>query len=229
MRATVSDPFGSYDINANPPTTRPTITIKDKNGSTVVSATAMTELGALTTAGTKTFEYAYTVPGSPVGNWLLQVNAVEGTEGLVSHYRQSIMPVYVPQPLISILKSADKATVNPGEIIVYTVQISNSGTGAGTNVVLKDDLSPYGLFRINSYSGAPFFYTDTSSPTPSGLTFGVPEYIHNNNGVWVTTLIDGGDGAPAGYDGTVTNWRIPMGGTIRPGGSFILNYQVIVK
>lgn len=229
IRSVISDPFGNYDINANPPTTRPTITIKDKNGLTIVPATAMTELGALTTAGTKTFEYAYTVPGSPVGNWLLQVNAVEGTEANVSHFRQAIMPVYFPLPLISILKFADKKTVNPGEIIVYTVQISNSGTGAGTNVVLKDDLSPYGSFRINSYSGAPFYYTDTSGSPASGLTLGVPEYIHNNNGVWVTTLTDGGGSAPAGYDGTVTNWRIPMGGTLRPGGSFILNYQIIVK
>lgn len=225
IRSVVSDPFGSYDINANPPATRPTITITDKDGSTVVPATAMTELGALTTAGTKTFEYSYTVPGSPVGNWLLRVDAVEGTEGNVSHYRQAIMPVFVPQPLISILKSANRSNASPGEVIIYNVQIVNTGTGIGANVVLTDDLSPYGSFYLGA--GAPFTPTD-SSPA-SGLSLSAPQYSNNNGTTWLYAPVSGGGGAPAGYDGNVTNWRIPMTGTIRAGGSFILNYQVIVK
>lgn len=137
---------------------------------------------------------------------------------------------YASQPLLSVLKSANKATVNPGEVIIYTVQIVNSGTGVGTNVVLTDDLSRYSSFGLNSYgAGIRFAFTD-STPTPSGLSLGTPEYSYTNGSSWFTSpLTDQGGGAPTGYDGLVTNWRIPMGGTLRPGGSFILNYQVIVK
>ncbi len=133
-------------------------------------------------------------------------------------------------PLLSILKSANRATVNPGQVIVYTVQVVNSGAGVGTNVVLTDDLSPYSSFGLNSYgAGVRFAFTD-STPTPSGLSLGTPEYSYTNGSSWFTApLTDQGGGAPSGYDGLVTNWRIPMTGTIRAGGSFILNYQVIVK
>jgi trimeric autotransporter adhesin len=131
-------------------------------------------------------------------------------------------------PLLSILKSANAANANPGQTILYTVQISNSGAGAGANVVLRDDLSPYAAFRLDSYgAGVPFSFTD-SAPA-SGLALGTPEYSTNNGATWGYTPVSGGGSAPAGYDGNITNWRIPMSGTIRSGGSFTLNYQVIVR
>lgn len=130
-------------------------------------------------------------------------------------------------PLISILKSANGVTnANPGQTITYRVQITNSGSGIGTNVVLRDDLSPYGAFRLDSYGpGTPFSFSDSAS----GLSLGTPEYSINNGTTWLYSPVSGGGGAPAGYDGNVTNWRIPMIGTIVPGGSFSLNYQIIVK
>jgi uncharacterized repeat protein (TIGR01451 family) len=131
-------------------------------------------------------------------------------------------------PLLSILKSADRGNASPGQAIVYSVQIVNSGTGPGTSVVLRDDLSPYAAFSLNTYGvGIPFSFTD-SSPA-SGLSLGVPEYSNNNGSTWLYSPVSGGGGAPAGHDGNVTNWRIPMTGAIRLGGNFTLNYQVIVK
>jgi hypothetical protein len=225
IRATVSDPFGAYDINT------PSIAITDKDGSPVVPAappTAMTEIVALATAGTKTFEYPYSVPaGGPVGNWLLQVTATEGTEGTVSHTRQAIMPVVIPQPLLSILKFADIGNANPGQAITYTVQIVNTGAGIGTSVILRDDMSPYSAFSVIYGTTPPFSFSD-SSPA-SGLSLGTPEYSFDNGSNWTTTTPAGGINAPAGYNGNVTNWKIPMAGTIRSGGSFILKYQVQVK
>lgn len=129
-------------------------------------------------------------------------------------------------PLLSILKSANSAGANPGQVITYTVQIVNTGVGNGRNIVLSDNLSPYSSFGLNTYgAGVPFSFTDTAS----GLTLGTPQYSNNNGSTWVYTPASGNGGAPAGYDGAVTNWRIPMTGTIVPGGSFSLNYQVIVK
>jgi len=129
-------------------------------------------------------------------------------------------------PLLSILKSANSANANPGQTITYTVQITNTGVGSGANVVLTDNLSPYSAFGINTYgTGIPFSFTDAAS----GLSLGTPEYSNNNGSTWLYTPVSGGGGAPADYDGNVTNWRIPMTGTILPGGSFSLNYQIIVK
>ena len=128
-------------------------------------------------------------------------------------------------PLLSILKSADRGNANPGQIVVYTIQLVNSGAGAGTSVVLTDDLSPYGSFFLGG--GAPFSFTD-SSPA-SGLSLGAAQYSKDNGTTWVYTPVSQGGAAPAGYDGNVTNWRIPMTGSIRAGGSAILNYQIVVK
>lgn len=131
-------------------------------------------------------------------------------------------------PLITILKSTNMASASPGQTIVYTVQVANSGTGAGTNVVLSDALSPYALFSLNSYgTGVPFSFSDGSPPC--GLSIAPPEYSDNNGTSWIYTPVSGGGGAPQGYDANITNWRIPLRGTIRPGGSFSLNYQVAVK
>jgi uncharacterized repeat protein (TIGR01451 family) len=128
-------------------------------------------------------------------------------------------------PLLSILKSADRGNANPGQVVVYTIQIVNSGAGAGASVVLTDDLSPYGSFFLGG--GAPFSFID-SSPA-SGLSLGTAQYSKDNGTTWVYTPVSAGGAAPAGYDGNVTNWRIPMTGSIRSGGSAILNYQIVVK
>ena len=128
-------------------------------------------------------------------------------------------------PLVSILKSANRSSADPGQVIIYTVQIVNSGAGAGASVVLTDDLSPYGSFFLGG--GAPFTLSD-SSPA-SGLSLGTPQYSKDNGTTWVYTPVSAGGGAPAGYDANVTNWRIPMVGSIRPGGGILLNYQIVVK
>jgi len=154
--------------------------------------------------------------------------AATGPAALTGANAEASLSVYA-LPLISVLKSAGSATANPGQTIVYTVQVVNTGAGVGTSVVLTDDLSPYGAFKINSYGpGAPFAFID--DPTPSGLALGTPEYSYDKGSSWFATpLTDGGGNAPPGSDGSVTNWRIPMTGSIRAGGSFILNYQVVVK
>jgi uncharacterized repeat protein (TIGR01451 family) len=223
VRATVSDPFGSYDINANPPATLPTITVTDPGGTTVVAAAAMTELGPLTTAGTKTFEYAYTVPGGgPVGNWTMRVDAVEGTENTVSDYGLAAMPVVAPQPLLTVVKSASGTTANPGDVVTYSVQVINTGAGAATAVTLDDHLSSFTAFGFDSYgAGVPFQFVE-GTPS-SGLALGPPVYSSDGGSTYSYP-------PSSGFDGSVTNWRIPMIGTMNPnGGRFTLRYQVQVK
>ena len=224
IRAVVSDPFGSYDIvNA------PAITIKDPSNNTLVNAVDMSLVATdpATPSLTKTFQYQYTVPASPTGNWSVSVTATEGTEGTVTNTAYTTMPVLNP-PNLSILKSANKASANPGDVITYTIQVKNTGTGYAKTVTLTDSLGSYNALAISAYAGSPFNFMD-GSPV-SGLTLGTPVYSNNNGTTWVYTPVSGGGGAPAGYDGNVTNWRIPMSGTMNTNGAnFTINYKVRVK
>ena len=200
-------------------------------------------LGSVTaTSGTNLLSYASGAT-IPPGGCTIVVNVSSATPGTYSNTlaagalqtslgnspgATSDTLTVAGMPLLSILKSANLASANPGQTVVYTVQIANTGAGIGTNVVLSDVLSPYGAFGVNSYgAGIPFSFTD--SVPASGLTLGTPEYSYNNGANWTSITPPGGVGAPAGYNGTVTNWRVPMTGTIRSGGSFTLNYQVMVK
>ncbi len=138
---------------------------------------------------------------------------------------------YTAQPLLSILKFANVGNANPGDTITYTVRITNTGAGAGWNVLLNDEMSPYSYFCVNCGTSGPFSAND--STPPSGLTIpipaGKPEYYDSSTSTWSNVTPSGGVGAPAGYNANITKWRIPMTGTIRAGGSFSLNYKVMVK
>ncbi len=221
VRSVVSDPFGSFDI------TSAAVDITNPLGTTVVSGAAMTQV-ADSGLDTKTYEYAYTLPGfGSDGFWNARVTAQEGTEGTVSHSNTGTLNVGSPQ--LTVVKSAGSANANPGETITYSVQVTNNGTGAALNVVLDDDMSPYSAIRLqyNGSEALPFSLTAGSS----GLLLGTPEYSSNNGADYTyTPLLSGGGGAPAGYDANVTNWRIPMSGTMSGSGAgFTLRYQVVVK
>lgn len=178
-------------------------------------------------AGPSTCTITVYVKGTTLGiktNGATQITSSTGLKNDVTDQTVEILG----QPLLAILKSVNLGNAASGQTVVYTVQISNSGTGDGTNVILRDELSPYAYFSLDSYGpGTSFSFTD-SSPA-SGLTLGTPEYSSDGGSTWTYIPLSGNGGAPAGHDGNVTNWRIPMVGTIRTGGSFILNYQVMVK
>ena len=233
IQSTVSDPFGSYDINANPPTTLPTVTLTDAAGASVVTS-AMTEIGALTTTGTKTFEYGpYTIPSAgPGGAWTARVDAAEGTEGTVSDYGLGSLTVILPMPMLMIMKSASTGNASPGDAITYSVTVLNSGSGSASQVHLDDDLSSYTAWSVDPYgTGSPFQLfqlapdPDGAGPQPadSGVTIGTPVFYDANNAV-ITPTAD-----LNGLDANVERWVLPMTGVLVPGGQFRLQYEVKVE
>ncbi len=228
IRALVTDPFGSFDINGT------TLTLRDSTGAVKVNSAAMTQVFD-SVASSKIYEYAYAVPSAgPAGNWTAVALAKEGAEVLGAiDSGQATMPVVVTLPNIFILKTSDKSVTgaSPGEVITYTIQVKNDGTGPANTVTLTDTLGNYNALAIApaTYTG-PFKFTE-GSPLPSGLTLGTPVYSSDGGGSYTyTPLVSGAGGAPAGYDGLVTNWKIPMNLTMNGnGGNFTLNYKVIVK
>jgi uncharacterized repeat protein (TIGR01451 family) len=243
VRAKVSDPFGSYDINANNTlATRPGITITTPSGTPVVTApnNNMTELGALTTAGTKTFEYTagYTIPGAGSdGNWTVRVDAVEGTEGTVSDYGLASFRVGYPDiTLVKMVETSSNPYAIPGTEMLYTIIATNSGGGAtdlGT-VVVTDPIPANTALVV---SGAPVVFIDGA--TSSGLSFnfvGLDDasdsvsFSNNGGASYIYTPTPDVNNV----DDTITHLRITPGGqfngsdgTNHP--SFTLRFKVRVQ
>jgi hypothetical protein len=107
--------------------------------------------------------------------------------------------------------------------VTYSVQVLNSGCGRATNVVLDDHMSPYTAIGLNTYgTGVPFQLVD-GSPA-SGLSLGTPDYSNDGGSTFGYP-----PASATGYDGDVTNWKIPMTGSMATGGRFTLQYKVKVK
>jgi uncharacterized repeat protein (TIGR01451 family) len=247
VRAVVSDPFGSYDINANAPGTRPVITIRDSTNTIVVNAQAMTQVadsGALT----KTFEYLYTpVPGTgPAGIWTASVTAQEGTEGTVSDngigtFRVVLMPSITAVKAVSTFSDPYNNTTNPksipGAVMLYTITVVNSGPGVvdTDSMALTDPLSASMTMCVsNVCSNPPVVFTCSGVP-PCGLTFSYAAavtYTNRAGGVGpydYTPVPDAG-----GYDPAVTGFRVNpagafSGSTGPPHPQFTIQFRAKVK
>ena len=179
-------------------------------------------------AASKIYEFALNLPGfGSDGTWTAVVTAVEGTEGTITH--QGTAALLVGSPQLTVLKSANSAIAAPGDRITYTIQVINTGTGPAVNIALDDAMSPYTALRI-AYDGVdalPFRLV----VAPGGLTLGAPVYSDDDGATYVySPLVSGGGGAPVGYDGNVTHWRLPLSGTLDGSGStFTMHYQAVIK
>jgi uncharacterized repeat protein (TIGR01451 family) len=130
------------------------------------------------------------------------------------------------------VKSANGTTdADPGDVIAYTLTITNSGSGLAFNVVVTDAMSPYTALALDPYgNGTPF-----TLGGDSGLSFQSIDYADGTDGggnpTFGYTPISGGGGAPSGYDGNITHWQTTMDPTdsVDAAKQFTLDYQAIVK
>jgi mucin-19 len=141
--------------------------------------------------------------------------------GVDASNANAVLNVWNPPSLV-LGRWASPASLQPGRVITYTVQVTNSG-GPATSVTPSDTMSPYTTLLLNTYGpGMPFRFQD-GSPS-SNLALGTPQY--SQDGVtWTTT-------PPA--NGSVAYWRIPMlntmnGASASGNPSFTLTFQAVVK
>lgn len=222
LRALISDPFGSFDI------TGAEYDLFDGGNVQVAGPFNMTLVNDNVAAGQRTYQYPFTKPSFTGSVYTLRVTGREGTENPgVSHANATGLAVSPLPPLLSVSKVASTGQQAPGGTIGYAVNVANLGTGGGINIRVRDDLTPFGMLRINTYGPLPFQFVD-GSPS-SALAMGTPVYSNDNGATWTYVPVSGGGGAPAGYDANVTNFEVPMTGTMPPGGSFTLNYEVRVR
>ncbi|HET7396303.1 MAG TPA: hypothetical protein VFK12_07675 [Gammaproteobacteria bacterium] len=238
IRAVVSDPFGSADIDPATGGTAPTLTLADSSGTDQLTAVNMTQV-ADSGAATKTFEYSYTLPSSPpstlaLGNWTPSVTAWEGTEHTISHTADGAFDVEAPNLLVMKAVSAVSDPIEgttrpkamPGATMQYLVNVSNQGKGPAdsNSLAITDPVPADSSFVVGSV-----VFTDGS--TSSGLTMSAANvsYSNDNGATWTYTPVAGGDGT----DPNVTNIKFSpqgsMAGKTGTAPSFNIAFKVIIK
>jgi uncharacterized repeat protein (TIGR01451 family) len=223
IRSTITDPFGFADINNN-------TTVSVLNASNTVVSGPHNDTNIISETGnTKIFEYAVTLPNDwTLGPFTLRARGNEGTEGTIVHYGATTINLTKP-PLLAITKISSQTTGSPGQDINYTVLVTNNNilaTGDAKSVVIEDTLPPFTHFKIGSLA-----YTNGPSPYAStNLNIGTAtiEYF-DANGLHTPTSQAGG--APVGYDGTITRFKITFTNTntMPQGSGFKLDYSLQIK
>jgi len=204
-----------------------------------VSSVCTCQAGTVTTANGGGGSLALsggTIPGN--ATCTVTVNVQSGTAG--SYYNVSgggnvsvtttnagtasaaaVTLIVSSQPTVNVLKTASSPSGKPGDLITYTVTVTNPSSGYASNVVLTDTLNP-----AYSYLGYTSFQFADGSPS-SGLTKGQMVFDDGSK-TWLYTA--GSDkNAPANYDGVAAKWQLPMNGTMNPNSSFTITYSIMIK
>jgi len=108
-------------------------------------------VGSLASGATETMIFTVSVPAGTTGGTATNTAAVSGvneTESSTANNSASAV-VTIAQSDISITKTVDVATPNPGDAVTYTVTVTNNGPDAATGVVVADSL-PNGVTETAS-------------------------------------------------------------------------------
>ncbi|MFN3587397.1 MAG: hypothetical protein ACK4UT_07830, partial [Moraxellaceae bacterium] len=222
LRALITDPFGSFDI------TGADYRLFNNANTQVGSTVAMTQVADNAAVGERTFQTSFVTPAWTGSSYSLQVTGKEGTEGTVTHVNAANLQVRPLPPMLAVTKLASQSSAAPGTDITYTVQMSNTGTGNAIDVILRDDVSPFTVFRLNTYGAGQHVQFVDGAPA-SGLAPGTVQFSNDGGLTYTYTPSSGAGGAPAGYDGNVTHMRLPFTGSMPPGRNFSVNYVLRVR
>ena len=112
----------------------------------------------------------------------------------------------VPSPIISGVKTVDKATAAPGEVLTYTVTITNTGTAAGTDLDFSDNIDANTTLVPNSIQASPIAANDQYASLGNvGIAVPIANGILANDYLGIN---------PAAAFVAVTNAATTGGGTI---------------
>lgn len=140
VRAVISDPFGSYDVDSA------TIKLTDAAGVIQVNGAAMTQV-ADSGVATRTFEYAYALPANAaVGNWTAGVTGKEGTENTVTHTANTAFLVGLP--VLSVAKS-HTGSFTAGTNGSYSLVVTNNSLSPVAGTTTVTDTLPAGLTYVS--------------------------------------------------------------------------------
>ncbi len=241
VRATVSDPFGSFDISD----ARIWITDAGTPAGTPVTNQQMNSVGPTcnsTSSAVCVYEYQYTLPSSPtpaLGTWNIRVRANEGVEGVFDEGLDTFIVAY-PQPSITMVKSstvfsspvAGNLKRIPQSVVEYSITVTNSGPGAvdsGT-LIITDPIPASSAMYVSTSGGPPVVFMNGTGNAASGLTYNYATDVQYWDGVsW------GYPPSPDanGFDPTIRAIRIQPGGTMNAAGAgnptFTITFRVRIN
>ncbi|MFK7897922.1 MAG: hypothetical protein AB8G23_18965 [Myxococcota bacterium] len=240
IRSVVSDPFGAFDISGA------TVEIFEPSGTSASGPSAMSEIVALATASTKTYEAQFALGAAPAdGSWSARVVASEGDEGTITHtgigaFEVDNAPDLVVFKMVAVeqdgFNTGPTAKAIPLATAIYTIGVSNQGPGPAGNVVAFDDLPDEVELYVDDYiTPGPIYFVPISSTGGMSVNFTTLDDLlddvefDDGSGAWILEPVPDVDG----FDESVEAIRINTTGTL-PGStgtppSFELRFRVRIK
>ena len=243
VRATLSDPFGSFDISD----ARMWITdATTPTPGTPVTNLQMTPVGptcGATSSATCLFQAQYTLPSTPtppLGTWNIRVRGIEGVEGVFDEGLDSFTVAY-PQPAVTMVKSSVLSTSPvpgnlkriPQSVVRYDVTVTNSGPGSvdANTLVITDPIPANTAMYVATTPANPVVFVNGA--TPSGLIFNYATNVSYSStgasGPWTYTPVPDANG----FDPAVRAVRIAPGGTMSAAGagnpSFTMQFRIRIN
>jgi hypothetical protein len=123
------------------------------------------------------------------------------------------------RPDLDIVITPDITDPVPGATVTYTVTVNNIGNTVADSSLLRANLGSFAGLVMDAFTSTPFEFTDAGS----GLSLGTPEYSQDNGADFGYTP------PPTGVDDTITNWRIPLNGSMPSATGYTIRYQVQVN
>lgn len=159
------------------------------------------------TDNTNLFQFTIPVPfGVGIGTILTATATVAGD---TSEFSGNVVVAASP-PDVNLTKACPSPAnctaepQQPGTDLTYTIEFVNVGGMAAQDFLITDQVPANTDFKLNSI---------TSDLMTTGLTVNVL-YSNDGGATYTYTPVDGAGGAPAGYDGTVTNIRWSFVGSL---------------
>jgi len=244
VRATISDPFGTFDISGA------RIWITDAatpTAGTPVTNQSMTPVSAncTATAATCVFEYQYTLPTAPtpaLGTWNIRVRGNEGVEGVFDEALDSFVVAF-PQPSITMLKSSVLLSSPvpgnlkriPQSVVRYDISVTNSGPGAvdANTLMITDPIPANTAMYVATTPANPVVFVNGTGNAASGLTYTYATSVQYSStgasGPWTYTPVPDANG----FDAAVRAVRITPSGTMSAAGpgnpTFTVQFQVRIN
>ena len=108
----------------------------------------------------------------------------------------------------------------PGTELTYRTDYSNVGTADLTAIVVYDAIPAWTQYRVGSA---------VAGTLPPGITGITIEFSSDGGATWAYVPVSGGGGAPANFDGNVTNVRWTLAGNLAGGAGTIDGVAFIVR
>lgn len=135
----------------------------------IATGSATATVGPVAADTTKTLLVAYQVPGGASLNQFAAVDLTADSDGgtaLPPDVRNYNRTTVVNDAVVSFLKSVDKLTADPSNVLTYTIDIKNNGNLTAENVVVEDLIPTGTAFKLLTASTG----TQTSSGSQGTFT-----------------------------------------------------------